>query len=196
MKFDEVVLSEDARVIFGKKEQEIIRLQKRGEKLTQSQKNILSRSIRKKLKLISKLSNYKENFNLEHASEIKKIIRETKQELIQHKEIIGAYLFGSYATGEYRENSDVDIAILLKQKFKPKKFYLSKLSNKLEKNIGKEVQIVIINNAGLRLKNQILKYGKLIFSKKDLKEYENITMKKYTDFKYYLNQYDKERVIT
>ncbi|OVE74824.1 hypothetical protein BVX95_01130 [archaeon D22] len=66
-----------------------------------------------------------------------------KEVLTNHEEIVAAYIFGSYATGENRESSDLDVAIILQEDFNPEKFYLSKLSLELDKVIGVETQIII-----------------------------------------------------
>ena len=124
---------------------------------------------------------------------MKDLLKKIENEL-KNKEINAIYLFGSYAKGTQNKNSDIDIAILLDKNFKIPKFYLSQLSNKLESKIKKEIHIIILNNSNLRIIHQVLKYGKLITSKKDTSNFENIKMKEYLDFKYYHDMYNSERI--
>ena len=70
--------SPEARKIFGKRELEIIEKQLLGISLTQSEKNRLSRDIRKKLEFVKELSIYIKEFKLKKGAIIKQIINETK----------------------------------------------------------------------------------------------------------------------
>ena len=62
--------NKDARKIFGKRELKIIEKQLQGISLTQSEKNRLSRDIRKKFEFISKVSGFKEEFKLKKGAYI------------------------------------------------------------------------------------------------------------------------------
>jgi len=70
--------SENARKVFGKRELKIIEKQLFGVGLTQSEKNRLSRDIRKKFEFISKASRFEEEFKLKKGIEIKKKDRRSK----------------------------------------------------------------------------------------------------------------------
>lgn len=81
-----------------------------------------------------------------------------------------AFLFGSQAKGFTHNNSDVDIAVLLDEKIKPKKYFdksieLADLFKDLYPN--KERQVVILNQATPLLKHEVLAGGKLLFSESD-----------------------------
>lgn len=117
-----------------------------------------------------------------------------KKELSNYNEIVACYLFGSYAKGEQKKTSDIDIAILLNKNFKIPKFYLSEISNILEKKIKKEIHISILKEGDIIFTNQVLKYGKKLFSKINTEEFENISLKRYLDFKYYFDIYNNERI--
>lgn len=117
-----------------------------------------------------------------------------KKELSNYNEIVACYLFGSYAKGEQKKTSDIDIAILLNKNFKIPKFYLSEISNILEKKIKKEIHISILKEEDIIFTNQVLKYGKKLFSKINTEEFENISLKRYLDFKYYFDIYNNERI--
>ena len=101
-----------------------------------------------------------------------------------HAEAVAAYVFGSLATGKERAGSDIDIAIITNKKIPgvTKINWETELSNA----IGKDVDLVIFNQAGILLRHQILKYGKLIFIRDDrlrIKE-EVMARKEYLDLRY------------
>ena len=52
---------------------------------------------------------------------IKKILKEFKEKLIElyKEQLVDALLYGSYARGEQREDSDIDIAVILKGNINP-----------------------------------------------------------------------------
>ena len=92
--------NKDLRVIFGVRELKIIEKQLLGINLTQSEKNRLSRDIRKKLRVIGEMSKYGEEFELKKASEIQRIVQDIKEDL-----------FGSSVKNERTFRSDIDIAV-------------------------------------------------------------------------------------
>src|SRR3989344_4474320 len=114
--------SREARKVFGERELKIIEKQLWGMQLTQSEKNRLSRDIRKKL-----------NF-------IKEIVQETKEIILEHKwfrKIKEICLFGSIINREHNLSSDIDIAVVFdeineKEAFEFRKEVLGKLSSKID----------------------------------------------------------------
>ena len=68
---------EKIRKLFGERELKIIEKQLLGINLTQSEKNRLSRDIRKKFKFIQEISRYKFDLDLKKGSEIKDTIQNT-----------------------------------------------------------------------------------------------------------------------
>lgn len=104
----------DLRAIFGARELKIMEKQLLGINLTQSEKNRLSRDIRKKLKVIKEISKYQEEFELKKASEIKIIIKDIKEDILSSEyfpRIKKIYLFGSSVKNERTFRSDIDIAV-------------------------------------------------------------------------------------
>ncbi len=110
--------SADARKLFGKKEISIILKQLDGVTLTQSEKNRLSKDIRKKFAVIKELSSFQEDFSLKKGSRVKKIIRAVL-ETILHDElkdrILAVLLFGSRVRGMVTKRSDMDICVVFQQ---------------------------------------------------------------------------------
>ncbi len=102
----------DMRKVFGKKELLIIEKQLYGVSLTQSEKNRLSRDIRKKFEIIKKLAPFVSE--LKKGEEIKNRIQETKEIILNdilHDKIRRITLFGSATQNKLTLFSDVDIAV-------------------------------------------------------------------------------------
>ena len=108
----------DARKIFGKRELTIIEKQLYGLTLTQSEKNRLSRDIRKKLRFIQKLSRFEEEFFVKKGAIIKKIIDETKEMILEQPfkgNIEKIILYGSVVENKLTFRSDIDLVIKFKK---------------------------------------------------------------------------------
>ncbi len=106
--------SEYARKVFGKRELKIIEKQLSGINLSQSEKNRLSRDIRKKLEFIRNASRYEKEFELKKGAEIKKKIDEAKNIILEdplHKHIKAIYIFGSAVENKLSSRSDIDISV-------------------------------------------------------------------------------------
>lgn len=119
--------------------------------------------------------------------------------LKRHKNILFAYIFGSYARKEVRKDSDIDIAIFLKDLsvVEEDPSFEVKLALEIEKETDlKNVEVVVIDNKPLRFLNQVLRYGKLIFSRDENErlKFETFITKSYIDFKPYYTEYDEMRV--
>ena len=103
--------NKDARKIFGKREIKIIEKQILGINLTQSEKNRLSRDIRKKLGFIREANEFKDNFDLKKGERIKGLIQKAKEEIIkiERENIKKIWLFGSVVENSLNFKSDIDI---------------------------------------------------------------------------------------
>src|SRR3989338_7316441 len=104
----------NVRKIFGKRELVIIKKQLLGIRLTQSEKNRLSRDIRKKFDFIKETSRYNFDFKLKKGSEINEMIEETKEFILgtdYFPRIKKIYLFGSTSDNTRTFRSDIDIAV-------------------------------------------------------------------------------------
>jgi predicted nucleotidyltransferase len=109
------------------------------------------------------------------------------------REIIAAYLFGSRASGEGKKTSDADIALLLDDR-EANNFQYLEFKVTLERVLNKNVDLIILNQAGEILKHQIRKYGKIIYESnpKMRKQWEILSRKLYQDFLYLNNIYMKK----
>ncbi len=120
-----------------------------------------------------------------------------KNILEKDRRIIYAYLFGSYAGGYAWKESDVDVAVRLKEDIRDFAEYL-KIKIKIEdmlKEIGREVDVVIINSefCSLGMKFEIISEGKLIFCRDKYVWEEDLCkiMALYHDFREYLKELEK-----
>src|SRR5690349_1140504 len=102
------------RKIFGKRELIIMQKQLLGIRLTQSERNRLSRDVRKKLEVIKTLSQFSSEFGLKHGAEVKNRVEEVKQIILKssyfHK-IKKIVLFGSTVDNTRTFKSDIDISV-------------------------------------------------------------------------------------
>ncbi len=87
------------------------------------------------------------------------------------KEAEGIWLFGSYADGSFTENSDIDIAVLFKEKKSPLEVF--KLKENLEYFLKKDVDLIDIQNVNTVFQFKIVTTGKKIISSKAANEFEN-----------------------
>ncbi|NOQ29383.1 MAG: nucleotidyltransferase domain-containing protein [Methanosarcinales archaeon] len=108
----------------------------------------------------------------EHAKEIDKIIEPLKK----NRDVISIYLFGSYARGREKPFSDIDICVIA-----------DKHANRDEilSHSSKKIDISIFHDLPLSMRFRVLKEGKLLFLRDDLKLHRIIvaTIKSYLDFK-------------
>lgn len=84
-----------------------------------------------------------------------------------HAEVIAAYLFGSQAKGKATADSDVDIALLLSPDFDLQEYFMYRIERmvELEQFCQSPVDVVILNQAPLVLRNQVLKHGRLVYER-------------------------------
>ncbi len=122
-----------------------------------------------------------------------------KKILEKEPDVLFAYLFGSYAKGTQDEKSDIDIAIFLIDTclLERDPLYPSRLAIRIERALSgkKPVDIRVLNGSTLRFKSQVLRYGKLLFSKDEKRriEFETHSLAHYYDFKPFLEMYDAAR---
>jgi predicted nucleotidyltransferase len=116
-----------------------------------------------------------------------------KEVLEKDDNVVFALLFGSYAKGKQRKDSDIDIAVYFKEKPDADAFlrYVCTFSD----IINKEVDVVILNKASAMLRHQIFK-NKQTLVVKDKEQYINFRLKSMNDYEEYkhisgLDVYDR-----
>ena len=110
-------------------------------------------------------------------------------QLFTQSPVNAAYLAGSLSTRtSFGHLTDVDIAILLMEQIKSDQFldyqlyFFSELAKRLE---SENIDVVILNQASLLLKLQVIKYGQILFSRdeKQRVSFETKAVMDYLDFK-------------
>ena len=110
-------------------------------------------------------------------------------QLFAQNPVNAAYLAGSLSNRtSFGHLSDVDIAILLMDQIKSDQFldyqlyFFSELAKRLESDT---IDVVILNQASLLLKLQVIKYGQILFSRdeKQRVSFETKAVMDYLDFK-------------
>lgn len=83
-----------------------------------------------------------------------------------------ALLFGSYARGDYKPYSDLDIAVKFDRRLDRKECFMKsgELSSIISEKVGKEVNVVPLNLADSILKYEVFSNGTLIYCK-DIEEF-------------------------
>ena len=113
--------------------------------------------------------------------------------LDKDQNVVFALIFGSYAEGRQKKASDIEIGIYLIQP--PEGIKLLTLINVLSELAGREVDVVVLNNAPPFLKHQIMK-NRVILTIKDMAVYAKFrekTISDYDEYKYIsgMNVYDR-----
>jgi len=126
---------------------------------------------------------------------IKRLIKTLKKNLNQDREILFAYLYGSYALNAVHPRSDIDIAVYLqpaeiKEYIKKEKELTSVLTAKL--HIDK-IDLRILNTLPILLKYKVIKEGIpiLIKDKKERVDFETMVMNRFFEIQPYLNEYNR-----
>jgi predicted nucleotidyltransferase len=95
-------------------------------------------------------------------NEVNKIVR-------KYSNILLVYIFGSYVKYKNNKPHDVDIGIFLKDNVDAQKRLNIQLdlTEKLESYFKMRVDVVILNAKSCFFKHQVVKYGQLIFERKN-----------------------------
>ena len=153
---------EDSRKVFGKRELKIIEKQLLGVSLTQSEKNRLSRDIRKKLEFISRISRFEKDFRLKKGAEIKRIIEDAKETILEDpsaKRVDKIILYGSAAENRLTLKSDIDLAVKIKGiSLKEATLFRRRIAGKVNQRIDIQVYDFLPD----KIKKNIDKKGKVI----------------------------------
>ncbi|MBS3166940.1 nucleotidyltransferase domain-containing protein [Candidatus Woesearchaeota archaeon] len=155
----------DIRRIFGERELKIIEKQLWGINLTQSEKNRLSRDIRKKFDLVGKMAHLSNEFELKKGGAIKEIINESKEVILNDnlaKYIKRIILYGSVVENKITPKSDIDLAVEF-DKINLKE--ATKFRIRISGNVSEKADIQVFNILPQKLKDAINRYSKVIFER-------------------------------
>lgn len=119
---------------------------------------------------------------------IKTILKDNMDKFVEEYNISLIYIFGSFAKETNRDNSDIDIAVLLNGDigvYSKLNIYgalvdIFKIEN---------IDLVILNNVNEVLKFQVIKYGKIIYMESLYTKvmFESRTMSEYMDKEHFRN---------
>ena len=158
----------ELRLLFGRKEIDIIKKQLEGLELTQSEKNRLSRSIRKKLECVQKLSQCADEFELKKGAHIQEIIDETvdiikKDPLAQQVKAI--LLFGSFAKGEQTWRSDIDMCVLFEKEISIREATIFR--KRILGSADQKCDVQVFSALPPKIRREIAKHHKVLFSRRN-----------------------------
>jgi len=121
-------------------------------------------------------------------------ISEAIRQVVQtgHRDVVSVYLFGSSARGTRRSDSDVDVGVLVEGQ-PPRTFAGLRLDleGELERALGHEVQLVVLNNAPPDLVHRILRDGRLLLDRDPSMRirFETSARREYFDVLPYVRRY-------
>ena len=101
--------------------------------------------------------------------------------LQDNREIAAAVLFGSQASNQANQDSDIDIALLYNPKSVPDGLELLQFKQYLSDEMQQEVDIVLLNEASPIIAMQAVKHGVPLFLR-DKKAYDKFEIKLITDY--------------
>ncbi len=160
----DVLKKQEARKIFGDVELKIIEKQLWGINLTQSEKNRLSRDVRKKLDFIKDIARYEDEFNLKKSSRINQLIQQTLGIILDHplsSKIKRIYLFGSATKNQLTFRSDIDIAV---EFTKIDLTESTRFRKRISGEVSDKIDIQVFEFLPEKIQKEIKKTGKVIFS--------------------------------
>lgn len=130
---------------------------------------------------------------------LSKIKLDPRRALEPHKEVIIAYLYGSSVKGYSREDSDLDVGLLLEDCYQQEVLYPEALAREIEKETGlkRAIDIRILNNRTPRFQYRVISEGELIISRDEGKraQFEAKAASMYLDIKPFHETYDMYRSV-
>jgi hypothetical protein len=125
--------------------------------------------------------------------EMKKVAEEIFSE---RKEVIVAYIYGSFLRSEFFE--DIDVGLLIEDSFKPNALYEARIAGQFEQKLKgklKNFNVGVLNGGSVRYLFSVLKNSKVLYSRDERKrvEFESKVMKEYLDVKPHHELYEKLR---
>lgn len=112
----------------------------------------------------------------------------------EKQEIVASYIFGSYAEGVPRSDSDVDLAVLLELLPGDTLKYRLDMMDETRRIIKKNTDIIILNEAPRLLQFQVIQKGRVIFERDGDKRalFEMSVASRYYDYKRYFDYYTRQ----
>lgn len=108
---------------------------------------------------------------------------ERAREVLAAAGIEFAYLFGSRASGEQRQDSDADVAVMARRELGL--LEQARLADRLASALGvSEVDLVVLGSASIELRGAVVQEGRLLFSADEPRRvaFEVRTRSEYLDY--------------
>jgi len=157
----------NSRKIFGQRELKIIEKQLNGINLTQSEKNRLSRDIRKKFEFIKDIAKFEEEFKLKKGANLEPLIKEAIEEILNHplrEKIQEIWLFGSTVDNQRTFRSDIDIVVLFDEISVTE---ATTFRIRVAGGSSDQVDIQVFNVLPQKIKDSIIKKHKVLYLKNE-----------------------------
>jgi uncharacterized protein len=108
---------------------------------------------------------------------------------------LAAYLYGSTARKKAHKGSDIDIGVLLTELYDPDPLYEARLSAELDRYLGAETDVRVLNCRSLSFLHQVLKHGILLFSRDERPRvgFETGVYSRYLDYKHFYDSFNRTR---
>ncbi len=158
--------NENARKIFGKRELVIIRKQLLGVALSQSERNRLSRDIRKKFAFIKSTIPFQDEFRLKRNTAIKQKIQSAKDAILSDKlgsKVKKIVLFGSTAKKDRFLFSDIDISVEF-GKINLKE--ATRFRMRVLGRIDDDIDVQVTEHLPEKIRKDIAEHGKILYAKR------------------------------
>jgi len=121
-------------------------------------------------------------------------VKKIKNYFAKKPEVAAVYLYGSFARGEAKKTSDIDLAVLVTDRSKYKGFGIPQVvfAQDLEKITGKKVEVQDLTACSVEFAHRVLSEGKLIISnnEKERVYFQTSIVQKYFDLKPILDEYN------
>lgn len=117
--------------------------------------------------------------------EVENILNENIDKLLSLFDIKLIYIFGSYAKGNNRKSSDLDIAVLMGEYAPLDKINL--IGEFMDIFKRDDIDLVVLNDVNEVLKFQVIKYGKNVYKKSEENRilFEARVMDEYMDMEFF-----------
>lgn len=123
-------------------------------------------------------------------------LRESIARVVTGHPVVFSYVFGSIARGEASDTSDVDVAVRFEPDLARRERFdlLLHLGVALERALGREVDLVDLDEAPLRLAGRILTERVVVtgLDRPERVAYETELFPQYIDFEFHARQMDTE----
>ena len=168
MSMKELLTDERARKIFGKREIEIAMKQVEGQRLTQSERNRLSRDIRPKLEFIREAAKLEQDFDLKRNMENKRIMGNVVEAILEDElkdNIKAVLLFGSFADNTFTSRSDIDACAVFRKEISLKD--ATKFRMRISGQVSKKADVQVFNILPQKLKMEIARKHRILYKARD-----------------------------